>query len=70
MPRKRVKQVKEPAKPVPDNTQKESDERWPESVIDKHRQRQEAAQQLAALRIEQKRLRLTNNGVPAEKRPI
>jgi hypothetical protein len=66
MPRKKVV---EPA-PEPLIPEGENEERWPQDVIEKHHQRQEAAKKIFALKAEQKRQRLIRNGVPAEKRPI
>lgn len=67
-PRKRAAKKKAPVEQKP--VEEEWKHRWPKAVVEKHRQRQEQAQKLAVVRIEQKQQRLINNGVPPEKRPI
>ena len=44
--------------------------RWPKEVVQKHLQRQEALKKERELRIEHKKQRMINRGVPAEKRSI
>jgi hypothetical protein len=72
-PRKRAAKKQAPKSvqvPKAEEPQEEWTHRWPKEVVEKHQQRQEAAQQLIALQVEQKKQRLINNGVPPEKRSI
>lgn len=71
-PRKRAAKKQAPKKVVAEQVPAEEEwtHRWPKAVVEKHQQRQEAAQRLIALQVEQKKQRLINNGVPPEKRSL
>lgn len=69
-PRKRAAK-KAPKKVVEEQIPEEEwTHRWPKAVVEKHIKRQEEARQLVALKVEQKKQRLINNGIPPEKHPI
>jgi hypothetical protein len=68
-PRKKAAK-KAPAKSVAPTLPENEPHPWPEEVLEKHRQRREEAQKNIAFRVEQKRQRLINNGVPPEKRSV
>lgn len=71
-PRKRAAKKQAPKKVVQEQVpeEKQPTHRWPTFVVEKHLKRQQEAREIVAQKVEQKRQRLANNGIPPEKRPI